>query len=247
MSVLLNKERFPTKLLATVYCLAGLIARLAVLTAVFVEFGFNGLYLAIPAYCLRIVMAYVREWHAVKEQYDYFWVKHSLGNEYTFIGFQFLFVFDHVLTFILPFGKAGTFFTIHTIALHGAQDKPIVNDKLVSPFALGNLALTLLENGVGWLCVCLIDSDANVTMWYFYTCGLGMMGLMLVALALTYASHVKFAGTAKVSDMTNDQLNAYRKKYGIKSMPSYREDRANVEKHNLEHNQGKAIRLSSLK
>ena len=189
MSVLLNKERFPTKLLATVYCLAGLIARLAVLTAVFVEFGFNGLYLAIPAYCLRIVMAYVREWKNVKNQYGEFWVKHSRGNEYTFIGFQFLFVFDHVLTFILPFGKkVENDRWKHTIALHGAQENPIVYDKLLSPFALGNLALTLLENGVGWLCVCLIDSDANVTMWYFYTCGLGMMGLMLVALPLPYAS-----------------------------------------------------------
>ena len=194
MSVLLNKERFPTKLLATVYCLAGLIARLAVLTAVFVEFGFNGLYLAIPAYCLRIVMAYVREWENVKEQYDRFWVKHDFGtNEYTFIGFQFLFVFDHVLTFILPFGKeVMNEKWMHTITLHGAQGKPIVNEKLLSPFALGNLALTLLENGVGWLCVCLIDSDANVTMWYFYTCGLGMMGLMLVALPLTYASAEMF-------------------------------------------------------
>ena len=190
MSVLLNKERFPTKLLATVYCLAGLIARLAVLTAVFVEFGFNGLYLAIPAYCLRIVMAYVREWENVKEQYGY-----GLA---IFIGYQSLFVFDHVLTFNLPFGKANDVgedsdnFFKHTIALHGAQEKPFVNEKLVSPFALGNLALTLLENGVGWLCVCLIDSDANVTMWYFYTCGLGMMGLMLVALPLTYASAEKF-------------------------------------------------------
>jgi len=192
VSVLLNKERFPTKLLATVYCLAGLIARLAVLTAVFVEFGFNGLYLAIPAYCLRIVMAYVREWESVKLQYDYFWVQHNYGNEYNFIGYQFLFVFDHVLTFILPFGKVERNMYQYTIALHGAQVKPDVNDKLVSPFALSNLALTLLENGVGWLCVCLIDSDANVTMWYFYTCGLGMMGLMLVALPLTYASAEMF-------------------------------------------------------
>ena len=54
--------------------------------------------------------------------------------------------------------------------------------------ALGNLALTLLENGIGWLFVCLIDSDTNVTMWYFYTFGLGMMGLMTVTLLLTYAS-----------------------------------------------------------
>ena len=197
MSVLLNKERFPTKLLATVYCLAGLIARLAVLTAVFVEFGFNGLYFAIPAYCLRIVMAHVREWKNVKEQYDDFWKKYK-G---IFIGYQSLFVFDHVLTFILPFGKESTTGNDHceytdrdrhTIAIHGAQWEPNVNDKLLSPFALGNLALTLLENGVGWLCVCLIDSDANVTMWYFYTCGLGMMGLMLVALPLTYASAEMF-------------------------------------------------------
>ena len=37
-------------------------------------------------------------------------------------------------------------------------------------------------------------------------------------------------------------------KYGISIQGTINaEDRANVEKHNLEHNQGKAIRLSSLK
>lgn len=50
VTTLLNLERFPTKLLATIYCLECLVARFAVLTALFVEFGYGGLYFTCVAY-----------------------------------------------------------------------------------------------------------------------------------------------------------------------------------------------------
>ena len=79
------------------------------------------------------------------------------------------------------------------IALQGAQNKPVVADKLVSPFALLNLAVTIVENFVGWLCVWHFDSDVNVPTWYFKMCGALMMGLMIVTLRLTYESSKRLA------------------------------------------------------
>jgi hypothetical protein len=177
VATLLNLEKFPTKLLATIYCLASLIARFAVFTAMFVEFGYEALYFFIPAYFVRVIVVNV------------IYLKENEPGCEEFFVFQPMVMFDHALTFILPFGKVVDDNEKNVLlALQGAQNDPIVTCKLLSPLALGNLALTLLENGIGWLFVCLIDSDANVTMWYFYTCGLGMMGLMIVTLPLTYAS-----------------------------------------------------------
>ena len=85
----------------------------------------------------------------------------------------------------------------------GDLDRAAAASTTAAPLALpGDLLLLLPGEGfglrprprvaarasaAGWLCVCLIDSNTNVTMWYFYMCGLLMMGLMLVTLALTYA------------------------------------------------------------
>ena len=111
-------------------------------------------------------------------------------------------IFDHALTFFLPFGMIGEGQSGDSgymmIALQGAQHSPIVADKLVSPWALATLALTLLENGIGWLCISLVDSEPNVSPFHatdgllFYAAGLVMMGLMVVTLPLTYLSSVRF-------------------------------------------------------
>lgn len=208
-SIMLNLEKFPTKMLATLYCLASLIARFAAFTAVLVEFGYGGLYLIIPAFFARVFALNINLWVN--------WVSITGWGDNDFKGTKFLFwvfqpmlLYDHVLTFIVPFGKAYDepmrfdfemdmnnwdvgFVGFNRpqrifLAMQGPQYRPLASDKFLSPLALANLALTLLENSIGWLCVCLIDSNTNVTMWYFHMCGLLMMGLMPVTLALTYAS-----------------------------------------------------------
>ena len=259
VATLLNDEKFLTKLLATVYCLVSLIARFAVFTAMFVEFGYTALSLIIPAYFLRIVMAIAREQESAFKE---FFKRKYVSN---LLGYSTLLIFDHALTFILPFGKRHHPEIVNwqenwNLALQGAQNYPIVEEKLMSPFALGNLALTLLENSVGWLCVCLVDSGskttANVTMWYFYMCGLLMMGLMLVTLALTYACSREFPAKINVSDMQDHQLKAYCKTFELlnvgdyfyynnsKAKSSEKRDtaRAKVE----EHNKGPLVALNAL-
>ena len=226
VAVLLNQEKLPTKLLATVYCLVSLIARFAVFTAMFVEFGYTALSLIIPAYFLRTVMVVAREWEGT---FNSITSNAGLKTRTLILPIQMTLIFDHALTFILPFGKhhhpeLDVTSNWH-LALQGAQNHPLVEEKLTSPFALGNLALTLLENSVGWLCVCLVDSGskttANVTMWYFHMCGLLMMGLMLVTLALTYACSREFPAMVNVSDMQDHQLKAYFGKFELLNVSDY--------------------------
>ena len=100
---------------------------------------------------------------------------------------------DGVLTFLVPLGTRAT--ELHKggmLTLMGAALDPIVDDRLVSPWALGNLALTLVENGLGWCCIILAAGSSTastsspiIPARFFHLFGLLPMGAALVLLALT--------------------------------------------------------------
>jgi hypothetical protein len=58
---------------------------------------------------------------------------------------------------------------------------------LTSRFALTNLALTLVEAAIAWLCVLLSDSSSHhIPLRYFYYVGVGPAVLMLLLLPLIW-------------------------------------------------------------
>ena len=170
---ILNREQFTTKALAMLYFLASLVARFAVMIALFIEFGKWGVAFVVVGFGSRIAMTYKRIGRAGESE----WVK---------VGFVFG-VFDYALLLFLPIGSKVASGGAHEklITLNGVAIEPLVEDKLVSPWALRNLALTLVENGIAWLCVLAIDSDLDVSSRAFALFGLLPMALMPALLGAT--------------------------------------------------------------
>jgi len=123
----LNLEHMPTKICATCYFLSCLVARFAVMTSLFIEFGKPALGWVVGAFCLRIGMTCARV-------HEGEWLK-------TLIVGVLGGVFDHLLTFFLPLGTARRG-RAGLIAVRGPSEEPIVTDKITSITALVNLAVT---------------------------------------------------------------------------------------------------------
>lgn len=173
----LNLEHMPTKICATCYFLSCLVARFAVMTSLFIEFGKPALGWVVGAFCLRIGMTVAR-------------VHEGNWMDTLFVG-GLIGVFDHLVTFFLPLGTAQRTGPDALIALIGPSKDPIVTDKITSITALATLAVTLVENAIGWLCIRLVNSETDIPLLYFERFGLVPMGLMLVFLALTRLSTAK--------------------------------------------------------
>ena len=174
----LNLEHMPTKICATCYFLSCLVARFAVMTSLFIEFGKPALGWVVGAFCLRIGMTCARV-------HEGEWLK-------TLIVGVLGGVFDHLLTFFLPLGTAQRGGDGEgLITIDGPSKNPIVTDKITSITALVTLAVTLVENAIGWLCIRLVNSETDIPLLYFERFGLVPMGLMLVFLALTRLSTAK--------------------------------------------------------
>ena len=131
----------PVKALATLYLAATLVARLAVAIAAVIVFGRRVVPFVVIALLLRVAMAMLR----CKNAYTM-----KGGAKQAAADFGLGALLDGVLTFLVPLGTRAT--ELHKggmLTLMGAALDPIVDDRLVSPWALGNLALTLVENGLG--------------------------------------------------------------------------------------------------
>ena len=163
----LNLEQFMTKALATVYLLACLVARFAVMVSMFVAFGKNALGFALGAYFLRVCMTVTRIGVG--------------GGESGILNVAG--IFDHILIFFLPLGTRKNEVPL---SIWGPTESPVVKDKLTSPWALGNLALTIVESAIGWTCI--LRADSLIPFFEFVRFGLVPTGIMLAALPLTYAS-----------------------------------------------------------
>ena len=168
----LNMEQFMTKALATVYFLACLVARFAVMVSMFVAFGKKALGFALGAYFLRVCMTVTRIGVGGGES----GILNAAG------------IFDHILIFFLPLGtrKSEQYGDHLPVSIWGPVDSPVVKDKLTSPWALGNLALTIVESAIGWTCI--LRADSLIPFFEFVRFGLVPTGIMLAALPLTYAS-----------------------------------------------------------
>ena len=200
---ILNREQFATKALATLYFLASLVARFAVMIALFIEFGKWGVAFVVVGFGSRIAMTYKRIGRAGESE----WVK---------VGFVFG-VFDYALLLFLPVGSKFSNGGAHEklITLNGVAIDPLVEDKLVSPWALRNLALTLVENGIAWLCVLAIDSDLDVSSRAFALFGLLPMALMPALLGATRRA-ARLRPAEELEKVLRTTLESRREKLGPK-------------------------------
>ena len=151
--MLLNREQLATRLLATLYFLTSLVARVAVLIVLFIEFGKWTITFVVFAFVARVFMTYSR-------------VNPRYGETGVFLLFG---IFDYVLLLFLPLGSKVAFGSAiqRIVTLNGVSVEPLVEDKLTSPWALRNFVLTLAENAVGWMCVFFVDFE-NIPHFGFF-------------------------------------------------------------------------------